>query len=92
MLAVAADLVLRAAPASPLAFLASCALMALFFQQSGWLSHDFCHNQVFKNRTLNHCFGMLTGNVFQVHAESADHPTTVANVIHAASDLASDWR
>ncbi|KAK3241811.1 hypothetical protein CYMTET_48456 [Cymbomonas tetramitiformis] len=31
----------------------------------GWLSHDFCHNQVFKYRPLNHALGLFTGNVLQ---------------------------
>lgn len=26
------------------------ALLALFWQQCGWLAHDFAHHQVFKNR------------------------------------------
>jgi len=46
-------------------FLLSAFVLGLFWQQSGWLSHDFCHNQVFKNRTLNGAMGYLTGNVFQ---------------------------
>lgn len=66
LLAVASGLVLQAHPEGPAGFVASAALIALFWQQSGWLSHDFCHNQVFKNRQLNHLMGMLTGNVYQV--------------------------
>lgn len=65
-LAVASYLVLQAYPASIVGFMASTFLIALFWQQSGWLSHDFCHNQVFKNRAVGHVFGMLTGNIFQV--------------------------
>jgi hypothetical protein len=66
MLAIASGMVLKAYPDMLMGFLASTALVALFWQQSGWLSHDFCHNQVFKNRKVNHVLGMLTGNVYQV--------------------------
>ena len=45
--------------------LISSVFMALFFQQSGWLAHDFCHHQVFKSRTLNTAVGYLLGNIYQ---------------------------
>jgi len=41
------------------------ALLALFFQQCGWLAHDFLHHQVFKNRVYNNLMGLIVGNVFQ---------------------------
>eukprot|EP00803_Ostreobium_quekettii_P006432 evm.model.scf_162EXC.11 EVM.evm.TU.scf_162EXC.11 scf_162EXC:68504-69934(-) len=44
--------------------LLSAFLLALFWQQCGWLAHDFCHHQVFKNRTWNNCFGYLIGDVW----------------------------
>ena len=47
------------------AYLASAALMGLFFQQSGWLAHDFLHNQVFDSSLLNECVGYMVGNVWQ---------------------------
>lgn len=37
------------------------ALLGLFWQQSGWLSHDFGHHQVFRNRFLNDCVLLMTG-------------------------------
>ena len=40
-------------------------LCGLFFQQSGWLCHDFLHHQVFKNREMNHLIGLVWGNVAQ---------------------------
>lgn len=40
-------------------------VLALFFQQSGWLSHDFLHHQVFKSRQLNNLSGFVLGNVMQ---------------------------
>lgn len=36
-------------------------LLGLFWQQSGWLSHDFGHHQVFRNRVLNDCVILMTG-------------------------------
>lgn len=40
-------------------------LMALFWQQCGWLAHDFLHHQVFVDRRINNLFGILIGNIFQ---------------------------
>jgi fatty acid desaturase/predicted heme/steroid binding protein len=40
-------------------------IMALFWQQCGWLAHDFLHHQVFKNRNYGDYMGLLIGNVFQ---------------------------
>lgn len=39
-------------------------VMGLFFQQSGWLSHDFAHNQVV-DRNKREPFVNLIGNLFQ---------------------------
>ena len=47
-----------------LLLLAACS-MALFFQQSGWLSHDFLHNQVFKQRKYNYFLGFVTASIWQ---------------------------
>jgi fatty acid desaturase/predicted heme/steroid binding protein len=43
---------------------ASAILVALFWQQCGWLAHDFLHHQVFKNRKINHIIGGTIGDVF----------------------------
>jgi fatty acid desaturase len=48
----------------PLLLLAAC-LMAFFFQQGGWLAHDFLHNQVFTQRKYNHFFGFITSCLWQ---------------------------
>jgi len=40
-------------------------LLALFWQQCGWLAHDFLHHQVFENRKYNNWAGLLIGNIFQ---------------------------
>ncbi|CAG8434505.1 671_t:CDS:2 [Scutellospora calospora] len=40
-------------------------VMALFWQQCGWLSHDFLHHQVFENRYYNDLVGCFFGAVCQ---------------------------
>jgi len=40
-------------------------VMALFWQQCGWLAHDFLHHQVFKTRAYGDMMGILIGNFFQ---------------------------
>ena len=44
-------------PGSTSATLIAAALVGLFWQQCGWLSHDFLHHQVFENRSLNNFMG-----------------------------------
>jgi len=39
--------------------------IGLFWQQCGWLAHDFCHHQVFDNRLWGDMFGLVIGNVWQ---------------------------
>ena len=40
-------------------------LLGLFWQQCGWLAHDFLHHQVFKTRALGDLAGIIVGNLFQ---------------------------
>ena len=40
-------------------------LLGLFWQQCGWLAHDFLHYQVFKSRFYGDMMGILVGNVWQ---------------------------
>jgi hypothetical protein len=40
-------------------------LMGLFFQQCGWLAHDFLHHQVFKKRRYGDYAGIYIGNLMQ---------------------------
>ncbi|TPX48102.1 hypothetical protein SeMB42_g01669 [Synchytrium endobioticum] len=79
-------------PFNTIALLISGLIMALFFQQSGWLSHDFLHNQVFENRTWNKIVAYFTGNVCQgfsvswwVNKHSTHHSTP--NVHTADPDI-----
>lgn len=41
--------------------LVSALFLALFFQQSGWLAHDYAHSQVFKSSALNNIGGLIWG-------------------------------
>jgi len=40
-------------------------LLALFWQQCGWLAHDFLHHQVFENRSYGDIAGLIIGNLWQ---------------------------
>lgn len=40
-------------------------VLGLFWQQCGWLAHDFLHHQVFKTRAYGDIMGLLVGGVFQ---------------------------
>ena len=44
---------------------ASAMLLGLFFQQCGWLAHDFLHHQVFSNRRYGDYGGIYWGNLMQ---------------------------
>lgn len=39
--------------------------IGLFWQQNGWLAHDFCHHQVFDRRVFGDIMGLIIGNVWQ---------------------------
>lgn len=40
-------------------------ILGLFWQQCGWLAHDFLHHQVFKNRVYGDIMGLIIGDLFQ---------------------------
>eukprot|EP01032_Pedospumella_encystans_P020360 gene20360-23126_t len=40
-------------------------LLGLFWQQSGWLAHDFLHHQVFKTRAYGDMMGVFLGDLCQ---------------------------
>ncbi|CAG8616837.1 4900_t:CDS:2, partial [Ambispora gerdemannii] len=50
---------------SLIGILSSAALMGLFWQQCGWLAHDFLHHQVFEERKYNDLMGAFIGSVCQ---------------------------
>jgi len=67
-------------------------LMGLGYQQLGWLAHDYCHQQVFKNRKLNNFFAYLTGNILSglsVNWWKDRHNShhAITNVLDADPDL-----
>jgi fatty acid desaturase/predicted heme/steroid binding protein len=45
--------------------LVGATLVGLFWQQCGWLAHDFLHHQVFKNRVFGDIAGLIIGDLFQ---------------------------
>jgi len=45
--------------------IASALLLGLFWQQCGWLAHDFLHHQVFKKRTYGDLVGIFWGDLMQ---------------------------
>nr|AEU04700.1 fatty acid delta-6-desaturase [Lobosphaera incisa] len=64
-------------------------LLGLFWQQSGWLAHDFLHHQVFTDRQWNNVMGYFLGNVCQ--GFSTDWWKSKHNVHHAVpNELDSD--
>jgi fatty acid desaturase len=70
--------------------LLSACLLALFWQQCGWLAHDFLHHQVFHDRRINNAFGVLVGNIFQGFSVSwwknkHNHHHAVPNVTDSPS-------
>ncbi|KAJ3197362.1 hypothetical protein HK101_004238 [Irineochytrium annulatum] len=72
-------------PNNSFAVITSAIVLALFWQQCGWLAHDFLHHQVFEFRPYNDAFGYFLGNVaqgFSVHWWKNKHSThhSVPNV------------
>ena len=43
----------------------SALMLGMFFQQSGWLAHDFLHHQVFSKRKYGDYLGLFWGNLMQ---------------------------
>lgn len=50
---------------STLAVLLSATLIGIFWQQCGWLAHDFGHHQCFKDREWNDVLLVFLGNFCQ---------------------------
>ena len=63
MLAVAMSMVYFSASTS--VHFASAIVLGLFWQQCGWLAHDFLHHQVFKKRKYGDLAGVIIGDFFQ---------------------------
>jgi fatty acid desaturase/predicted heme/steroid binding protein len=50
---------------STVVHIASAMLLGLFWQQCGWLAHDFLHHQVFQKRVYGDLAGLFWGNLMQ---------------------------
>lgn len=50
---------------STLAVVVSAFIVGIFWQQCGWLAHDFGHHQCFEDRTLNDALVIFLGNFCQ---------------------------
>mmetsp|Transcript_7994 Transcript_7994/g.19964 ORF Transcript_7994/g.19964 Transcript_7994/m.19964 type:complete len:481 (-) Transcript_7994:913-2355(-) len=64
----------------------AAAILGLFFQQCGWLAHDFLHHQVFQNRVWGNVMGLVVGNLWQGFSTSwwklkHNHHHAVPNVV-----------
>nr|ALA48974.1 delta-6 fatty acid desaturase 2 [Umbelopsis isabellina] len=64
-LSVVSLAVLRYFGQSTIGVLVSAVIMGMFWQQCGWLSHDFGHHQVFEDRSLNDMVVVFLGNLCQ---------------------------
>lgn len=78
------------APNNPLVVISSAIILAVFWQQCGWLAHDFLHHQVFMNRGFNNIAGLIIGNLYQGFSvnwwkNKHNHHHAVPNVTDAPS-------
>jgi len=67
-------------------------ILGLGYQQQGWLSHDYCHQQVFQNRRINNFFAYVCGSVFSGYSvnwwkERHNTHHAITNVLDADPDL-----
>lgn len=69
-------------------------VLGLFWQQCGWLAHDFLHHQVFKNRAYGDLMGIFIGNVLQGFSvqwwKSKHNAHHAVPNLHASSENAAD--
>lgn len=69
-------------------------ILGLFWQQCGWLAHDFLHHQVFKNRAYGDAAGVIIGDFFQGFSvqwwKSKHNSHHAVPNLHASSADASD--
>lgn len=66
-------------------YICSAIILALCWQQLGWLTHEFCHHQPSKNRRFNDWLALLFGNVAQ--GFSKDWWKDKHNAHHAATNI-----
>lgn len=70
---------------NPFRYLTSAIILALCWQQFGWLTHDFCHQQPSKNRCNNDFISLIFGNIIQ--GFSRDWWKEKHNTHHAATNI-----
>ncbi|KDO27648.1 hypothetical protein SPRG_06919 [Saprolegnia parasitica CBS 223.65] len=46
-------------------YMVAAVILGLFYQQCGWLAHDFLHHQVFENHLYGDLVGVMVGNLWQ---------------------------
>lgn len=73
-------------------YLASAIFTGLFWQQLGWLGHEYAHHQIFADRQKNNMIGLFCGNIlqgFSMHwwkdRHNSHHATT--NILDADPDI-----
>uniref|UniRef100_A0A915E682 Fatty acid desaturase domain-containing protein n=1 Tax=Ditylenchus dipsaci TaxID=166011 RepID=A0A915E682_9BILA len=66
-------------------YITSACVLALTWQQLGWLCHEFCHHQPFKNRRINDFVSLFLGNISQ--GFSRDWWKDKHNSHHAATNI-----
>lgn len=90
LICVASAVLLLSNPTSTPTVAVAAFVLAVFWQQCGWLAHDFLHHQVFNNRGLNNLGGLLIGNIYQGFSvnwwkNKHNHHHAVPNVTDAPS-------
>jgi len=73
-------------------YLASALLTGIFWQQLGWLAHEYSHHQIFNSRKLNNFFGWFCGNVLQGYSvdwwkDRHNSHHAVTNILDADPDI-----
>ncbi|GMR48427.1 hypothetical protein PMAYCL1PPCAC_18622, partial [Pristionchus mayeri] len=66
-------------------YISSAVVLGVAWQQLGWLAHEFCHQQPFKNRETNDILGLVLGNMAQGY--SRDWWKDKHNTHHAATNI-----
>jgi len=74
--------------------MAGAVILGLFWQQCGWLAHDFLHHQVFKNRAYGDLAGIIIGDLWQGFSvqwwKSKHNSHHAVPNLHASSPDAAD--
>ncbi|KAI6215953.1 hypothetical protein M3Y94_00445600 [Aphelenchoides besseyi] len=66
-------------------YIASALVMGLAWQQLGWMIHEYCHHQHFKNHNFNDFMSLIVGNLLQ--GFSSGGWKNQHNIHHAATNV-----